>query len=62
MIVRNLLTRYFIIRAGWMVGGWEIDKKFVYKIIKQLKEGKTELKVVADKFGSPTFTKDLAKN
>jgi len=61
-IVKNLLTRYFIIRAGWMVGGWEIDKKFVYKIIKQLKRGQTELKVVADKFGSPTFTKDFAKN
>lgn len=61
-IVRNLLSQYFIVRAGWMVGGWEIDKKFVYKIVQQLKEGKTELRVVADKFGSPTFTKDFAKN
>ena len=62
VIVRNLLSQYFIVRAGWMVGGWEIDKKFVYKIVQQLKEGKTELKVVSDKFGSPTFTKDFAKN
>ena len=62
IIVRNLLREYFIVRAGWMVGGWEIDKKFVYKIVQQLKEGKTELRVVADKFGSPTFTKDFAKN
>ena len=62
IIVRNLLSEFFIVRAGWMVGGWEIDKKFVYKIVQQLKEGKTELKVVADKFGSPTFTKDFAKN
>ena len=62
VIVRNLLSEYFIVRAGWMVGGWEIDKKFVYKIVQQLKEGKTELKVVSDKFGSPTFTKDFAKN
>ncbi len=60
--VRSLLREYFIVRAGWMVGGWELDKKFVYKIVQQLKEGKTELKVVADKFGSPTFTKDFAKN
>jgi dTDP-4-dehydrorhamnose reductase len=45
-----------------MVGGWEIDKKFVYKIAAQLKEGKTELRVVSDKIGSPTFTKDYAKN
>ena len=61
-VVRNLLSEYFIVRAGWMVGGWEIDKKFVYKIVQQLKEDKTELKVVSDKFGSPTFTKDFAKN
>jgi len=60
--VRNLLSEYFIVRAGWMVGGWEIDKKFVYKIVQQLKEGATELKVVSDKFGSSTFTKDFAKN
>src|SRR3989338_4765003 len=62
IVVRNLLQKYFIIRAGWMVGGWEIDKKFVYKIVQQLKEGKKELRVVSDKFGSPTFTKDFAKN
>ena len=60
--VQRLLSEYFIVRAGWMVGGWEIDKKFVYKIVQQLKEGKTELKVVSDKCGSPTFTKDFAKN
>jgi len=62
IVVRRLLRRYFIVRAGWMVGGWEIDKKFVYKIVQQLKEGRSELSVVADKFGSPTFTKDFAKN
>lgn len=61
-IVKNLLSKYFIVRAGWMVGGWEIDKKFVYKIVQQLKEGKKELQVVADKCGSPTFTKDFANN
>ena len=62
IVIRNLLRKYFIIRAGWMVGGWEIDKKFVYKIVQQLKDGKKELQVVADKFGSPTFTKDFASN
>lgn len=60
--VKKLLSEYFIIRVGWMVGGWELDKKFVYKIVQQLKEGKKELKVVSDKFGSPTFTKDFAAN
>ena len=62
ILVKNILSEYFIVRAGWMVGGWEIDKKFVYKIVQQVKEGKTELRVVSDKFGSPTFTKDFAKN
>ncbi len=62
IIVRSLLSQYFIVRAGWMVGGWEIDKKFVYKIVQQLKVGAAELRVVSDKFGSPTFTKDFAKN
>ena len=62
IIVRNLLSEYFIVRAGWMVGGWEIDKKFVYKIVQQLKGGAGELRVVVDKFGSPTFTKDFALN
>ncbi len=56
------LLECFIIRAGWMVGGWELDKKFVYKIIQQLKSGKKELMAVNDKFGSPTFTKDFAAN
>jgi len=61
IIVQKLLSRYFIVRAGWMVGGWEIDKKFVYKIVSQIKDGKTELRAVSDKFGSPCFTKDFAK-
>ncbi len=60
--VQKLLQKYFIIRAGWMVGGWELDKKFVYKIVQQIKEGKTELMAVSDIFGTPTFTKDFAKN
>lgn len=59
--IQNLITKYFIIRAGWMIGGGDIDKKFVYKIVKQLNDGKTELNVVDDKFGSPCFTFDFAK-
>lgn len=62
IVVQDLLSRYFIIRAGWMVGGWELDKKFVYKIVQKLEGGERELKVVSDKFGSLTFTKDFAAN
>lgn len=62
IIVKRLLNKYFIIRAGWMVGGWEIDKKFVYKISRQLLDGKKEINVVNDKYGTPTFTVDFARN
>ena len=58
-IVEQILDEYFIFRAGWMVGGWEIDKKFVYKMV-QLCRTEKELNVVDDKFGSPTFTGDFA--
>lgn len=59
--VAKTMDRYFILRAGWMVGGWEIDKKFVYRMI-QLCRVEKRLRVVDDKFGSPTFTVDFARN
>ena len=38
------------------------DKKFIQKLMKQLKEGKKELFVVDDKDGTPTYTHDFALN
>ena len=38
------------------------DKKFIQKIISQLKQGKKELFIVDDKLGTPTYTHDFAKN
>ena len=61
-IVKSTLSQHFILRAGWMIGGLELDKKFVFKILGQLKEKKKEILAVNDKFGSPTFTFDFAKN
>lgn len=58
--IRSQLSKYYIIRAGWMIGGKDKDKKFVFKIIQLLKT-KKEISVVVDKMGSPTFTKDFAK-
>jgi dTDP-4-dehydrorhamnose reductase len=58
--VTKLLTRYYIIRAGWMIGGYNKDKKFVWKIVQLLKTAK-EIPIVTDKIGSPTFTIDFAK-
>ncbi len=53
--------KYWIFRAGWMMGGGpEKDKKFVNKIMKQVKSGVKELFVVDDKLGVPTYTKVFA--
>jgi dTDP-4-dehydrorhamnose reductase len=60
MIVRELVERHYIARAGWMFGGGQHDKKFVGKILAQARE-RTELKAVNDKFGSPTYTVDFTR-
>jgi len=55
--------RFLICRAGWMMGaGPNKDKKFIQKLMKQLKDGKQELFIVNDKDGTPTYTQDFAKN
>jgi dTDP-4-dehydrorhamnose reductase len=61
-VVENA-KRFLVCRAGWMMGaGPKKDKKFIQKLIKQIKEGKKELFIVDDKDGTPTFTHDFAKN
>lgn len=59
LIVRQLLQRFYIVRAGWMFGGGTEDKKFVAKII-DLARTRDTLQIVDDKFGSPTYTVDIA--
>lgn len=62
-IVSKLLEKYFIVRAGWMMGGGERkDKKFVAKIMKQIKEGTRKIYAVVDKLGAPTYTVDFSNN
>lgn len=52
-----------ICRAGWMMGGGPVkDKKFIQKIMLQIKNGSNELFVVNDKLGTPTYTHDFANN
>ena len=58
-IVSSLLRRYYIVRAGWMIGGGKKDKKFVGKVARLILEGKNPVRVVSDKLGSPTYGKDL---
>ena len=60
-IVKSLLNRYYIVRAGWMIGGGAKDKKFVGKIAGMIVDGVSSLKAVNDKYGSPTYALDLLK-
>ena len=63
LFVQKNVRRHLICRAGWMMGsGPKKDKKFIQKIMKQIKEGKKELFIVNDKDGTPTYTHDFAKN
>ncbi|HEX5237458.1 MAG TPA: sugar nucleotide-binding protein [Sphingomicrobium sp.] len=55
--------RYLVCRAGWMMGGGPAkDKKFIQKLMSQLKEDSRELFIVDDKLGTPTYTLDFARN
>lgn len=56
-------TDSLVCRAGWMMGGGPgKDKKFVGRIMDQLKAGRNRLHVVNDKSGTPTYTQDFARN
>ena len=55
-------NRFLVCRAGWMMGsGPKKDKKFIQKLMKQIKDGNKELFIVNDKDGTPTYTQDFAK-
>ena len=62
LAIRSLLKDFFIIRISWLIGSWDIDKKFVHNIIQQVRQGKKQIKAVNDRFGSPTFACDFAGN
>ena len=63
VFVRENVARHLVCRAGWMMGGGpKKDKKFVQKLMKQLKDGKTTIHVVNDKLGTPTYTHDFSQN
>jgi dTDP-4-dehydrorhamnose reductase len=63
IFVQQNKTKHIICRAGWMMGaGPNKDKKFIQKLMGQLKAGQKELFVVDDKLGTPTYTHDFAAN
>ncbi|MFL3050317.1 MAG: SDR family oxidoreductase [Candidatus Neomarinimicrobiota bacterium] len=61
--IKENSNNYLICRAGWMMGGGpKKDKKFIQKLINQIKGGSKTLYIVNDKLGTPTYTNDFAVN
>ena len=56
-LVKQFCSKYFIIRTAWLYGD---GNNFVRTMLKLSKQN-DKLTVVGDQFGSPTYTKDLAK-
>ncbi len=58
MAVRSLMKRYFLIRTSWVFGLH--GKNFVRTMLRLGRE-KTEVRVVDDQIGSPTYSADLSR-
>lgn len=56
--VLNIMSKYYIIRTSWVFG--QYGHNFVYTML-QLAENHSQIKVVNDQIGRPTWAKTLAQ-
>jgi dTDP-4-dehydrorhamnose reductase len=56
--VRDLLTRFYIVRTAWLYG--RNGSNFVEKVL-ELADREGQLQIVDNEFGSPTYATDLAE-
>lgn len=56
--VKNTLPRYFIVRISWLFG---INGANFVRTMLDLSKTRSELRVVCDQIGSPTYSLDLAQ-
>ena len=59
-IVSSLCRRYYIVRPGWLFGGTRHHRKNFVDQRRREALGKPAINSANDKFGSPTYTVDLA--
>ncbi|MDK2809868.1 MAG: dTDP-4-dehydrorhamnose reductase [Petroclostridium sp.] len=57
-IVRSVLNKYIVVRSSWLYGGQ--GKNFVNTILELAKKN-SEIRVVDDQIGCPTYVMDLAE-
>lgn len=58
LAVEKYLEKYFIVRIAWVFG---VNGKNFIKTMLRLGESNTDINVVNDQIGSPTYTYDLAR-